>query len=128
METRRLRISRLGVRPSITLDPDSVEALQGLAALAIDRGEVEQVLGYEAKLSAQGEKSPELLFNLGLLKQESNDAEAEARFYQRAIEQKPGIGEALLNLSHSLKTLGKTDDAHKYWQLAIEAKPELAVK
>ena len=43
-----------------------------------------------------------------------------------ALDEKPNIAEALLNLGHALMALGQEDEAKSYWRKAIREKPELA--
>jgi len=45
---------------------------------------------------------------------------------RRAADDKPGFGEALLNLGNSLNSLGKGAEAQECWREAVEAEPELA--
>jgi tetratricopeptide (TPR) repeat protein len=46
--------------------------------------------------------------------------------YRAALNEKPNIAEALLNLGHALKALGQEDEARTCWRKALESKPELA--
>ena len=50
-------------------NPNSVDALRGLAALAVERENFDQALDYQARLIDKGERSPELFYNTGLLLQ-----------------------------------------------------------
>jgi tetratricopeptide (TPR) repeat protein len=108
--------------------PESVDALRGLAAVAVDQGDYVLALDTEAKLEQLGERSAELNYDIGILLQQSNLQEDAARSYRRATEEKPAFAEALLNLGHALEALGQEEEARGYWQQAVQAKPELAEK
>jgi tetratricopeptide (TPR) repeat protein len=43
-----------------------------------------------------------------------------------ALGLRPNFPEALLNLSHALKTQGRAEEARFCWRQALEMKPELA--
>ena len=47
-------------------EPDCIEAVR-LAAIALDRDYTEEALGYHQRLQEFGDKSPEILYNSGLL-------------------------------------------------------------
>jgi tetratricopeptide (TPR) repeat protein len=106
--------------------PDSIDAVRGLAALAIEREDHAQALELQAKLIDLGERSPELFYNTGLLLQKSGQYEDAIRLYREALNERPNFAEALLNLGHALKAQGRQDEARFYWREALEAKPELA--
>jgi tetratricopeptide (TPR) repeat protein len=63
-----------------------------------------------------------------ILLQRANLHEEAARCFRRAADEKPGFGEALLNLGHALQALGQEQEARACWQKAVEAKPELATQ
>ena len=52
-------------------DPHSIDALRGLAALAVEREDLDKALDLQAKLIEAGERTPELFYNTGLLLQKS---------------------------------------------------------
>jgi tetratricopeptide (TPR) repeat protein len=107
-------------------DPASIDALRGLAALAVEREELDKALDLQAKLIEAGERTPELFYNTGLLLQKSGQIEDAIRLYQEALTERPNFAEALLNLGHALKSKGELDQARTYWRQALEQKPELA--
>ena len=51
----------------LAANPESLDALRGLAALAVERNNFDQALDYQARLIEKGERSPELFYNTGLL-------------------------------------------------------------
>ena len=108
------------------LDENSLDALRGLAALAVEREEYDRALDLQAKLINLGEKTPELFYNTGLLLQKTGQIEDAIRLYREAIAQRPNFAEALLNLGHALKTKGEQDEARSCWKQALDFKPELA--
>jgi len=107
-------------------DPKSIDALRGLAALAVEREDLDKALDLQAKLIEAGERTPELFYNTGLLLQKSGQVEDAVRLYQEALSDRPNFPEALLNLGHALKAQGKPDEAREFWRQALEQKPELA--
>jgi tetratricopeptide (TPR) repeat protein len=111
-----------------TLNPLTylVDALRGLAALAVDGQNFERALDYQARLIDKGERSPELFYNTGLLLHKSGQLDDAERLYKEALQERPTFPEALLNLGHVLKSQGKQDEARDCWKQALEQKPELA--
>ncbi len=107
-------------------EPASIDALRGLAALAIEREDFEKALDLQARLIESGERAPELFYNTGLLLQKSGQMEDAIKLYSEALNERPDFPEALLNLGHALKAQGQVDEARKYWRKALEFKPELA--
>ena len=55
----------------LAVNPDSLDALRGLAALAVEHNNLDQALEHQARLIEKGERSPELFYNTGLLLQKS---------------------------------------------------------
>jgi len=110
----------------LSSNPNSVDALRGLAALAVERENFDQALDYQARLIDKGERSPELFYNTGLLLQKAGQLDDAERLYKEALQERPSFPEALLNLGHVLKSLGKQDEARDCWKQALEQKPELA--
>ena len=107
-------------------DPHSFDALRGLAALAVEREDLDKALDLQAKLIEAGERTPELFYNTGLLLQKSGQIEDAIRLYQEALTERPNFPEAMLNLGHAFKSKGANDEARNYWQQALAQKPELA--
>jgi tetratricopeptide (TPR) repeat protein len=110
----------------LAANPGSLDAMRGLAALAVEREDLDKALDLQAKLIEAGERTPELFYNTGLLLQKSGQVEDAIRLYQEALAERPQFPEALLNLGHALKAQGKPDEARDYWRQALEQKPELA--
>jgi tetratricopeptide (TPR) repeat protein len=106
--------------------PDKVEFLRVLAVIAVSEGNPDEAAKWEAKLSQLGERMPELSYNVGVLLQDAGKHDAAAKALERAVQGKPGFGEALLNLGHAFKALGQEDKAKECWREAIAAIPELA--
>ena len=73
-----------------------------------------------------GERSPEILYNAGLLCQKRGEVRDAIVFYREALKESPDFPEALLNLGHALKYIGAEEEARACWRKAISAKPELA--
>ena len=94
----------------------ALEALRGLAVLAIQRQDFEQAFELQSRLIELGQRSPELFYNTGLLLQKSGHYEDAVKHYRQALHEKPNIAEALLNLGHALKALGQEDEARSCWR------------
>ena len=107
-------------------DPASLDAMRGLAAMAVEREDLPKALDLQAKLIESGERTPELFYNTGLLLQKSGQLDDAIKLYQEALTERPNFAEALLNLGHALKAKGSVDEARDYWRQALEQKPELA--
>jgi len=103
-----------------------VDALRGLAALALEAEDDRAALDLHTRLIGLGEKSAELYYNTGLLQQKSGSMDEAVRLYRKAVNAQPDFAEAFLNLGHALKSLGQEDEARDCWRKALEFKPELA--
>jgi len=110
----------------LAANPDSLDALRGLAALAVERNDFDHALEHQARLIEKGERSPELFYNTGLLLQKSGQLNDAERLYREALQERDQFPEALLNLGHVLKSLGQQDQARDCWKRALEQKPDLA--
>ncbi len=107
-------------------DPESIEAMRGLAAISVERNDLTRALELQAGLIDRGERSPELFYNTGLLLQKTGNLDDAIRLYKEAVADKPDFPEALLNLGHALKEKGNPDEARIYWSQALAANPRLA--
>jgi tetratricopeptide (TPR) repeat protein len=110
----------------LALDPDSIDAVRALAALAVERNDFDQALQYQAQLIEKGDRTPELFYNTGVLLQKAGQLDDAARLYREALDEREQFPEALLNLGHVLKDQGKQDEARDCWKKALEQKPEIA--
>src|SRR5262249_50800203 len=63
-------------------DPNSIDALRGLAAMAIEREELDHALDLQARLIENGERTPELFYNTGLLLQKAGNVDDAIKLYQ----------------------------------------------
>ena len=73
-----------------------------------------------------GERSPEVLYNTGLMYEKAGQLDKAVRLYRDALAQQPDMPEALLNLGRILEAAGKSDEARTCWTKALEAEPALA--
>jgi len=105
--------------------PESIEALRGLAALAVEQNDEEAALEYQAKLIEQGERSAELFYNTGLLLHKTGQLEDAVKLYREALAERSDFPEALLNLGHVMKAQGNQEQARLLWSQALAVKPEL---
>ncbi|MBK9166251.1 MAG: tetratricopeptide repeat protein [Bryobacterales bacterium] len=111
----------------LRLQPNSAEALAGMAALAIDRGEFERAAQLRERLSGMGEQNAEITFNLALHHQQEGRLPEAIRLYCESIRERPMFPEALINLGHILKQQGREQEALDCWKHALEVRPDLAV-
>ena len=79
-------------------DPKSLDALRGLAGLAIQASDFDTALEFHVRLIDLGERSPEVLYNAGADVREGGQKEKAVRLYRDALAQQPDMPEALLNL------------------------------
>jgi Tfp pilus assembly protein PilF len=111
---------------TLMMRPDSSDAVRGLAALALDQQDYDAAYELHRRLIQMGERSPELLYNAGLICHKRGEMEEAIHFYEQALAEDPQFAEALLNLGHAQMALGHEDDARSSWRKAIREKPELA--
>ena len=97
-------------------DPKSMEALRGLAALAIQASDFDTALEYHVRLIDLGERSSEVLYNTGLMYEKAGQLDKAVRLYRDALAQQPDMPEALLNLGRILESNGKSDEARACWR------------
>jgi tetratricopeptide (TPR) repeat protein len=107
-------------------DPKSMDALRGLAALSIQANDFDTALEFHVRLIDLGERSPEVLYNAGLMYEKDGQLDKAARLYRDALAQQPDMPEALLNLGRIMESNGKTEEARNCWSKALEAEPALA--
>jgi tetratricopeptide (TPR) repeat protein len=105
---------------------DCVDALRGLAAIALEEENDEEALRIHERLLNLGERDAEILYNAGLLSQKLGRLEDAARLYRESLDQRSTFAEALLNLGHTLAAQGKESESRDHWIRALHLKPELA--
>ncbi len=88
--------ARRAFQAVLETEPNSIDALRGLAAMAIEREELDQALDLQAKLIENGERTPELFYNTGLLLQKAGNVDDAIKLYQEALAERPNFAEALL--------------------------------
>ena len=107
-------------------DPKSMDALRGLASLAIQASDFDTALELHVRLIDLGERTAEVLYNAGLMYEKAGQIDKAVRLYKDALAQKSDMPEALLNLGRNLEAAGKSDEARNCWSKALEAEPALA--
>src|SRR4029078_7138182 len=83
-------------------------------------------LMFHVRLIDLGERSPEVLYNAGLMYEKAGQLDKAVRLYRDALAQQADMREALLNLGRILEANGKTEEARSCWSKALEAEPALA--
>jgi len=106
--------------------PNSADVVRAFAALETEQGEYLTALELESKLQQLGDPVPDLAYNIGILLQNVDLHEDAVEAFRRAVSQKKNFAEALVNMGHSLKALGKELEARECWCDAVKAKPDLA--
>jgi tetratricopeptide (TPR) repeat protein len=112
---------------AIHLKPSESSWIRELERIAVERGDALLALDCHEKLTETSLETPEMDYNLGVVMQSESELELAAKFYLRALEKKPDLSSALLNLGHTLEGLGRTTEARTCWGKAIRMNPELAV-
>ncbi|MGO9966893.1 MAG: tetratricopeptide repeat protein, partial [Bryobacteraceae bacterium] len=107
-------------------DPKNLDALRGMAALAIHASEFDTALEFHVRLIDLGERAPEILYNAGLMYEKIGQYDKAIRLYREALAQQPDMSEALLNLGRILESNGKAEEARNCWSKALELEPALA--
>ena len=97
-----------------------------MAALSIQSGDFNTALEHHVRLIDLGERSPEILYNAGLMYEKADQPEKAVRLYRDALALQPDMPEALLNLGRILESSGKSEEARTCWSKALEAEPALA--
>ena len=121
-----LDAAMITLHKALEMDPDNIDGIRAMTAVAMERNEVSLAKGFYSKLRSHGQQIPELAFNLGLLLQSSGDSNAALEYYAEAVEWKPDFAVALLNLGHALESVGDHNRARQMWSKAVEADPQLA--
>ena len=75
--------------------------------------------------SAAGEKDPDALHLLGLVRCEQNLHAEAVDFFHRSLARRPGHPHVLTNLGKTLKFLGRTDEAASAFKAALARQPDL---
>jgi tetratricopeptide (TPR) repeat protein len=107
-------------------DPKCLDALRGLAALAIQASDFDTALEFHVRLIDLGERSAEVLYNAGLMYEKAGQLDKAVKLYRDALAQQADMPEALLNLGRILESSGKSEEARSCWSKALEVEPALA--
>jgi tetratricopeptide (TPR) repeat protein len=107
-------------------DPKSIDALRGLAALALQSSNYDAALEFHVRLIDLGERSAEVYYNAGLMYERAGQADKAQQLYRDALQEQPEMPEALLNLGRIMEASGKSDEARACWSKALEVEPALA--
>ncbi len=107
-------------------EPDHLEALKGLATVALARGRYEHSQSLHEKLLQLTGPDADAYYNCGLLAQKLHDARRAVDYYRQAVATRPTFAEALLNLGHALTEIGEGGEANSSWISALELRPEFA--
>ena len=98
-------------------------ALRGAAALSVAGA---PALDNLQKLRDAGDRSPEVMFNSGLLHQQAGQWQEAISCYREALAANPKFADALVNLGHALMATGDPEGASESWAAAVELNPQLA--
>ena len=90
--------ARTAFEAVLATQPNSADALRGLAALALEADDYQKALDLHGKLIELGERTPELLYNTALLLQQAGVNDEAVRLYREAVKVQPTFAEAFLNL------------------------------
>jgi tetratricopeptide (TPR) repeat protein len=106
-------------------EPGTPEALRGSAAVSL-LADPAHSLERLVKLQEEGDRSPEVLFNTGILHQQAGELQQAIDCYREALSSNPRYAEALVNLGHALMATGDQEAARESWAAAVELNPALA--
>jgi predicted O-linked N-acetylglucosamine transferase (SPINDLY family) len=123
----RLREAETAYLSILARDPDHVEAIHGLGALALQTGRSAEALPLLSRSAALRPASMPYASNLGmayLALKRYPEAEAE---FRRAIDLAPGEAAPHFNLANALKEQRRLADAVASYLKAIELQPDHAV-
>jgi tetratricopeptide (TPR) repeat protein len=119
MKLGRLEEARSGFEQLLESTPDSIPALQGLATVTAETGDLDACLRLRRRLIGLNQNLPELTFNMALAFEKQGRIPEATRLYSEALKQRPKFVEALLNLGHMLEKSGQTDAAQDCWKNAV---------
>jgi tetratricopeptide (TPR) repeat protein len=106
-------------------EPGVPEALRGSAAVSL-LADPAHSLERLMQLQEAGDRSPEVLFNTGILHQQAGELQQAIACYREALSSNPRYAEALVNLGHALMATGDQNAARESWAAAVELNPALA--
>jgi tetratricopeptide (TPR) repeat protein len=106
-------------------EPGAPEALRASAAVSL-LADPAHSLERLIKLQQAGDRSPEVLFNSGILYQQAGDQRLAIACYREALSSNPRYAEAWVNLGHALMATGEQEAARESWAAAVELNPALA--
>jgi tetratricopeptide (TPR) repeat protein len=125
MHAGQLRDARRCLREVLKVEPTSVDALRGLAELALLEENFDEAYERYSSLVESGDQDAVVYYHTALLCQKRGLTSDAIFLYRQALNVEPDFGEALLNLGHALMSLGKDDEARTCWLRASRVKPEL---
>lgn len=126
MKTGQVEASRNLLGDLLDRQPDSIDALNTIAATCVETGDWELGLAVRQRLQELKRPCPELTYNLAVVSEEQERIEDAIRLYCEALRENPRFPEALLNLGHLLHRQGKHVEATECWKRALAMSPQLA--
>ncbi len=106
-------------RELIADNPQNVEALNLLGALALEAGRAKDAQDVLRRSLAIQEDQPDTLFNLGLALGAGGDPHEASHVLARAILKRPGFADGYYNLGLALQSCGNDDKARLVYERAI---------
>ena len=105
-EAGRIERAEAGYRAVLRDDPDEPDALNLLATLLLERGELDPAIALLTRALLMEPDFPEALSNLAQARRQAGDATAAEALARRAIRRDPELAEAHFNLGRALIDLG----------------------
>jgi len=105
--------------------PNDVAALRLLSEALLRSGDFARLAADLQPYVARGAAGALLLFRYGVARAQLGDTAAAVEAYQRAVQKRPGFGEAWLNLGSALKDLGRLEEAAEASRQAVALRPAL---
>lgn len=119
---RRAEAQRI-YRQILAVDPNQPDALNLLAVLAYQAGNLDTAAQLLERAIVSGGSNAVLHSNLGMVRQAQGDFEGAIAACQRAVQLRPDFPEAHNNLGISLQSQGRLDEAAACYRRAIELTP-----
>ncbi len=124
----RLKDAKLAFEAVLQIEPDRVEALKGLSAVALQVGIVKAAVNILARVLKLEPGDSESRQRYAEALESSGELEASVRQWRVLSEAEPGNADYRENLGLGLQYLGDTDDAAQAYRQAFELRPSLGLR
>jgi tetratricopeptide (TPR) repeat protein/tRNA A-37 threonylcarbamoyl transferase component Bud32 len=129
VESRNIDPAIAFLRKSLELDPDFAPARAKLAEAYLRENLISRDPKWlseaeaEASRAAHSGLTPDLLWVQAMVRKQMGDVQTAIQLFHKALESDPDNIESYRNLAEALDTSGRTDEAIKVYQQAIDLRP-----